>query len=153
MPDHLPPAVRILPMDSQLEFQGQSIREAQRQFFLGDLLHADRPPGKYQYREAGLKAESGTVVLFQYEGKIIASATLIDVERFATPQEGVYRGALYFDAGSIRVFDPVGSDAVVAVWPKFKRFSHVKQKLAVEGLAEFESKLTGVERSRLSSIP
>jgi len=50
----------------------------------------------------GLNAESGTIVLFQYEGKLIASATLTEVERFEKPEKGTYCGALYFDANSIR---------------------------------------------------
>jgi hypothetical protein len=135
-------------MDSQLEFDGKSIEEVQRTFFLKELLRVDRPPGKYRYREAGLDAEPGTVVLFQYDGKIIASATLITVERFETPEQGTYRGALHFEPDSIRVFDPVGPDVMAAIWPEFKRFSHTKQKLASAGLAEFEQRLTGVEKSQ-----
>src|SRR5437868_3406403 len=125
----LPPEIRILPMDSELEFDGKSIAEVQRTFFLRDLLRPDRPPGKYRYREAGLQAESGSVVLFQYDGKLIASATLVEVERFDMPEKGTYHGALHFDVKSIKVFDPIGPDIVAGIWPEFKRFSHVKQRL------------------------
>jgi len=69
-------------MDSQLEFDGRSIAQVLQTFFLRDLLEPERPPGKYWYREAGLNAESRTIVFFQYEGKLIASATLTEVERF-----------------------------------------------------------------------
>jgi hypothetical protein len=86
------PTVRILPMDSQLEFDGRSIEDVQQTFFLKELLGPERPAGKNWYREAGLKAESGTIVLFQCEGKLIASATLTEVERFKTPENGTYRG-------------------------------------------------------------
>ena len=144
-----PPAVRILPMDSQLEFDGRSIEEVQQTFFLKELLGPERLPGKYWYREAGLNADPGTTVLFQYDGRLIASATLMEVERFETPEKGTYRGALYFDVNSIRVFDPIGPEVVAAIWPEFKGFSHVKWTLDPEGLAQFERKLTSVERPKL----
>ena len=73
-----PPVVRILPMDSQLEFEGRSVEEVQQTFFLKELLGPERPPGKYWYREKGLNSDSGTTVLFQYDGRLIASATLIE---------------------------------------------------------------------------
>jgi hypothetical protein len=44
MPESLPD-VRILPMDSQLEFDGLSIEEVQRSFFLKQLQGEDGPPG------------------------------------------------------------------------------------------------------------
>ena len=144
MPESLPD-VRILPMDSQLEFEGRSIEEVQRSFFLKQLQGEGRPPGKYWYREAGLNAESGTIVLFQYDGKLIASATLVEVERFEAAEGETYKGALYFDPKSVRVFDPVGSDVVSAFWPEFKGFSRVKWSLNPKGNAAFEKKLTGVE--------
>jgi hypothetical protein len=140
------PAIRILPMDSQLEFEGRSIEDVQRAFFLKELLRRERPPGKYHFREAGLIADPGTVVLFQYDGRLIASATLIEVERFQTPEKGTYRGALYFEPASIKVFEPIGPDVVARIWPKFKAFSNAKWKLDPKGLAEFEGKLTGVKK-------
>src|SRR5438874_13062236 len=79
---------------------------------------------------------------------LTVSATLIDVERFETPEKGTYRGAWYFEVNSIRVFDPIGPEVVAGVWPEFKGFSHVKWKLDPEGLAQFERKLTGVERPK-----
>jgi hypothetical protein len=139
------PNVRILPMDSQLEFDGRSIDDVQRSFFLKELQGVGRPPGKYWYREAGLDAESGTVVLFQYEGKIIASATLVEVEKFKAAEGATYKGALYFDPKSVRIFDPVGSNLVSAIWPEFKGFSRVKWSLEPKGYPAFEERLTGVE--------
>lgn len=144
----MPPAVRILPMSSQLEFGGGSIEEVQQTFFLNELPGSGRPPGKYWYRESGLDAESGTTVLFQYDGRLIASATLIEVERFETPEKGIYRGALYFDVNSIRVFDPIGPEVVAGIWPEFKGFSHVKWPLDPEKFSQFERKLTGVEKPK-----
>jgi hypothetical protein len=71
------------------------------------------------------------------------------VERFETPEKGTYRGALYFDVNAIKIFAPIGPEVVAAIWPEFKGFSHVKWTLSPEGLAEFERKLTGIERAKL----
>lgn len=142
------PAVQILPMDSQLEFQGQSIREVQQRFFLKELVRPGRPPGKYWYRKVGLK-RTGTTVLFQYEGKLIACATLTRKERFQTPEKGTYHGALYFDVNSIKIFDPVDSKVVGDIWKKVKRFSRAKWILDPDRFAEFERRLTGIERPKL----
>lgn len=141
------PDVRILPMDSRLEFDGRSIKEVQRSFFLKELQGEDRPPGKYWYRESGVSAESGTVVLFQYEGKIIASATFVEAERFEVLEGDTYKGALYFDPQSVKVFDPVGSDVVSAIWPEFKGFSHVKWSLDSKAIVNLR------RGSRASSAP
>lgn len=141
-----PAAVRILPMDSETEFEDRSAEEVQQNFFLKDLV---RPPrnGLYRYRTAGLNAEPGTIVLFQYDSKIIASATLDRIERFEQP-EGPYNGALHFDVNSVTVFDPVGPHVVAEIWPEFKGFSHVKWTLDSKGYPAFEQKITGVERPR-----
>ena len=71
----IPPAVRILPMDSKNEpgFVGCSAEEIQRQFFLKELVRPGRSPGRYAYRKVGLRAEPEQAVLFQYDGRIIAS--------------------------------------------------------------------------------
>jgi hypothetical protein len=143
----IPPAVRILPMDSKEEpgFVGCSVEDVQQQYFLGELLRPGRPPGRFYYHKLGLRAEPGTVVLFQYAGKIIASAILTDVERFDAAGEGGYHGALHFDVTSIRVFDPVGPDILVRIWPRVTRLGQAKWSLDPNGYAAFEERLTGVE--------
>ncbi len=60
----VPPAVRILPLNRQEEFPDcQSPKDVQERYFLGDLPF--KQGGCYYYRERGLNAEPGTVVLFQ----------------------------------------------------------------------------------------
>ena len=137
-----PPAVRILPMDSHEEFPDWSIEQLQLDFFLKDLPF--RSDG-YLYRKSGLQAEPGTVVLFQFCGAIVASAVLRDVERFETPREKVYEGALYFDPGSIRVFGPVRENVVTRIWPQVKRLGRVKWSLDPDAYADFEGELTHIE--------
>jgi hypothetical protein len=142
-----PPAVRILPMDSKETpgFVGQSIEEIQQQFFLHELARPQKPAGKFCYRKSGLRAESGTVVLFQFAGKIIASAVLTSVERFETTEMGGHEGAYHFDVNSIKVFDPIGPTVVSKIWPQVTRLGQAKWSLDPKRYATFERKLTGVE--------
>lgn len=141
-----PPAVRILPMDSREEFPDWSIERLQLDFFLKDLPFRS---GGYLYREAGLQAKPGTIVLFQFSGKVIASAVLLKVERFETPREGTYKGALHFDPSSIRVFGPVGKDVITRVWPRVKSLNRVKWSLEPNAYPEFELELTHVETAKV----
>jgi hypothetical protein len=50
------------------EFEGRTAEEVQSQFFLKELPSRER--GRYYYRAHGLSAESGTIVLFQYDNRI-----------------------------------------------------------------------------------
>jgi hypothetical protein len=138
----VPPAVRILPMSSEMEFPGQSANDVQAKFFLDDLPHRS-PAGEYLYRSKGIQTPSGTVVLFQFHNQIIANATLERVVRFDQPK-GVYHGALYFDANSIRAFDPVGTDKLKQVWPTFTGFGNAPLALDPERYPEFEQLLKEV---------
>jgi hypothetical protein len=84
-------------------------------------------------------------VLFQFAGKIIASALLTSVERFAKPETGGYEGAYYFDVNSIKVFDPVGPAVLSKFWPQVTRLGQAKWSLDPQRYSEFERNLTGVE--------
>jgi hypothetical protein len=144
------PAVRILPMSpNEKTFRGRSLEDVQFGFFLQELPSPGRN-GRYRYPTSGLRAEPGTVVLFQYAGSIIASAIFDRDERFDQP-EGAYKGALWFDAKSIRIFQPVGRDDVRAIWPEFRNFGHVKQYLDPAKYPAFEKQLVGVAAPEESS--
>jgi hypothetical protein len=138
-------------MDSKHEpgFVGCSAQEIQQQFFLVELARRGRPPGKYCYRKVGLRAEPGTVVLFQYAGRIIASAVLAEVERFKKTEFDDVRGALYFDVKTIRIFDPVDAAFVRKIWPQVTRLGQAKWSLHPKSYEEFERQLTGVEAPEL----
>jgi hypothetical protein len=142
-----PPAIRILPMDSKETpgFVDRTIEEIQQQFFLHELARPQKPAGRFSYRKSGLRAEPGTVVLFQFAGKIVASAILTRVERFAKPETGDYEGAYYFDVNSIRVFDPVSPAVIFKIWPQVTRLGQAKWSLDPKRYAAFERKLTGIE--------
>ena len=141
-----PPAIRILPMDSKATpgFVGASIEDVQRLFFLNALV-VQPVPGRFHYCKSGLRAEPGTVVLFQFQGRIIASAILVGIERFETPEPGGHVGAYLFDVESIRVFDPVDAATLGKVWPNVSRLGQAKWDLDPKGYAKFERMLTGVE--------
>ncbi|HEY1858914.1 MAG TPA: hypothetical protein VGG61_01085, partial [Gemmataceae bacterium] len=126
-------------------FVGCTIEEIQQQFFLHELARPQKQAGKFQYRKSGLRAEPGTVVLFQFAGKIIASAVITSVERFATPEIGGYEGAYYFDVNSIKIFDPVSPAFIAKIWPQVTRLGQAKWSLDPKHYAAFERKLTGVE--------
>jgi hypothetical protein len=138
-------------MDSKREpgFVGCSARDIQHQFFLVELARRARPPGKYCYRKIGLRAEPGTVVLFQYDGRIIASAALAEVERFSKTELDAFRGALYFDVKTIKVFDPVDAAFIRKIWPQVTRLGQAKWSLDPGSYEEFERQLTGVESPEL----
>jgi hypothetical protein len=143
------PAVRILPMSAkEKSFRGRSVEDVQTGFFLQELPAPPRN-GRFRYPTSGLNAEPGTVVLFQYEGKIIASAIFERHERFARPENG-YHGALWFDVKSIRTFEPVGPEAVRAIWPEFRSFGHVKQYLNPAKYPAFEKQLVDVTAPEFS---
>ena len=104
------------------------------------------PPyaGRYRYRTHGIDAEPGTVVLFQFKAHIVASAVLVRIERYSQP-DGPYKGVLWFNPTSIRVFEPVGAEALRKHWPdKFVRFGNVIQALDPSHYAAFQAELSGV---------
>lgn len=138
----IPPMVRILPMDAKGEFNGRSIEDVQQNYFLVEL--PSRTNCKYPYHKAGLKAPPGTIVFFQYDSRLIASARLTRTEKFENPEDG-YDGALYFDAKSISIFDPFDADAVFLIWSEFKGFARTKWSLNPEMYPIFVAELSGVK--------
>ena len=120
------PAVRILPMSDRIKgFRGRSIEEVQQEVFLHWLPENN---GRFRYQASGLNADPGTIVLFQFSARIIASAVFLRDEKFARPRRG-YGGEMYFDVRSFRTFDPLDVAAMRKVWPSFHAFGHVKQCL------------------------
>lgn len=135
------PAVRIWPMSDRIPgFRGKSIAQVQADCFGRDLPKAD---GIFSYRSAGLNAPAGTVVLFQFQARIIASAVLLRDEKFKSPRAG-RRGRLHLDVDSIRTFEPVDFAAMRQIWPGIRPFGHVKQMLNPTLYAKFRRRLKGM---------
>ena len=133
---HEVPGVRILPMSDRAPgFVGKSIERVQRDVFLRGL---PKNGGRFRYRATGLSARAGTIILFQYRARIIASARFICDEKFprpratakgAEPAKPRYGGVLRLDVASIETFEPLGVEAMRKAWPGFRGFGHVKQAL------------------------
>jgi hypothetical protein len=125
MPPEIP-AIRILPMSDKIDgFRGRSIEDVQRWCFLKYLPAHD---GRFSYLSSGLDAAPGTVVLFQYRARIIASAVFLRDDKYDRPKRG-HAGALYFDVKSFRTFEPIDAEKMRKIWPAFRAFGHVKQFL------------------------
>lgn len=133
-------------MDSKEEpgFAGCSAQVVQQQYFLGELLRSEKPAGRFLYHRTGLRAEPGTVVLFQYAGSIIASAVLTKIERFEKPEAGC-SGAFYFDVDTIKVFEPVTSAVLRKIWPEVSRLGQAKWSLNPAHYPAFLRQLNNVE--------
>jgi len=135
------PAVRILPMSDKTQgFRGRSIEQVQREVFLR-WLPAHR--GRWRYPRAGLNAEPGTIVLFQFQARIIATAVFLRDEKFERPRLG-YAGEMYFDPQSFRTFDPLDVADMRKAWPSFRAFGHVKQFLNPTLYPAFKKRLKHV---------
>ena len=127
--------VRILPMNFQKEFKKsyKTLAGLQNYFFRKERFRNNRRKvdGEYWYRQSGLNARPGTMVLFQCVGSIVGRAKVIqEPVPFNPPRCGVYKGALFFKPETIKVFyPPVAAKIVRAVWPRFQRFNQTKQYL------------------------
>ena len=136
------PAVRILPMSDKNEgFRGRTIEQVQASRF---LRHLPGREGRFRYLSVGLNAMPGTVVLFQFQARIIASAVFRRDEKFTRPRGG-HAGALHFDVDSIRVFDPLDLEAMRKIWPGIGKFGHVKQYLNPGLYPKFKRRLRHVK--------
>ncbi|MBC8106841.1 MAG: hypothetical protein H7Z14_09655 [Anaerolineae bacterium] len=133
-------------MSDQLAgFRGRTIEDVQRRVFLRDLLLKCK--GRWRYQRSGLNAMAGTVVLFQFRARIIASAIFVRDEKFARPRRGC-SGVLHFDANSFRTFAPLDVAAMRKVWASFRAFGHVKQYLNPTLYSQFKRRLKNVKTER-----
>jgi hypothetical protein len=128
-------------MSSQLDgFRGRSIADVQAKLFLRSL---PRMNGRWRYPRVGLNAVAGTLVLFQFQARIIASAVFVRDEKLARPRGG-YAGVLHFEPESIRTFDAVDAQTMRKVWPAFRAFGHVRQFLNPTRYGLFKRRLKNV---------
>lgn len=148
----IPPMIRILPMDKG-EFNGASIKDVQKDYFIEDLPFRN-PPGKYNRKKGSMKAAIGTIVLFQYDNAIVAAAELVGSREFASRKVNKitgekYYGAHYFDPTSITTFNPINSDEIRGIWHEpftdfynkqpavFSRFGLAKWSLDPKKIPQF----------------
>lgn len=117
------PDIRLLPMSkNDLAFAGKSIEEAQ------DWFKFYLPGNIYQYKRK-MTAPKGTLVLFQFQGRLIASALLKKTVSYEEVDEFGYAGYYKFSKSSIFTFDPLDVKDVQQIWPGVKRFNQSHQAL------------------------
>lgn len=134
-------AVRILPMSDKIQgFRALSIPAVQSIYFLEKLPNRK---GRFPYRSSGLTSPPGTIVLFQFQARIIATAVFVRDERFAKPRNG-HSGVLHFEPESFQVFEPVDVEQMRKAWPRFRGFGHVKQSLNAASYPAFKRRLKKV---------
>lgn len=114
-------------MSSKYEFPDMDYKEIQESFFLNTLINEQE--GHYNFRSSGINTPSGTLILFQIDNAVIASAKLIRITKHEKPVNGIYNGAYVFDTNSIRVFEPITSEEIRRIDPNFNKFTQSKQKL------------------------
>jgi hypothetical protein len=126
-------------------FRGRSIEDVQQRVFLDDLPR--KCIGRWHYQKSGLNAAAGTLVLFQFKSRIIASAVFVRDEKFERPRRGC-NGVLHFDPASFSTFAPLDVAAMRKVWPSFRAFGHVKQYLNPTMYSKFKRQLKNVRSPR-----
>lgn len=131
-------SVRVIQMSNQdSDVLGKAAAEVQDDYFLDTFLRQD---AVYPHKANGIIAEPGTPVLFQFESRIVASATFTGREVYEQPRliKGVeYRGELHFEPGSVRVFDPFTPEAMRKIWPEFDHDERRSSRLAASGYSLF----------------
>lgn len=77
--------------------------------------------GKFYYRHKGMVVECGTIVLFQYDSRIVAQAELLKVQKLETPlpwDGAKYEGYFLFDLETVRFYKtPLNSDEFHKIYP------------------------------------
>lgn len=124
--------IRILPMNVE-EFPNMGIEEIQIEFFQNKLIYEQK--GKYRFKKRGMNASKGALILFQIQNKLIASANLLNVEKYEKEKDG-YGGEYCFDINSIRVFEAITPEEIAKIDKKIKRLSNSKQRLDISNQDE-----------------
>ena len=137
----LPPEVQIFPMKLEKLPGCKNIEDIQQRYFLGELPSRDDCDFLFL---TGLRAEQGSVILFQFGCNVIAKAILKSKKRFSQPDNEGYEGSLLLEKDSIRIFDPVPESEIKRIWPNVKKLSNVRWQLNPENYMTFEGILKNV---------
>lgn len=123
------PEIRIIPMSKSLEFDDKSIEIVQKKFFIEDLRNRDNC--LFYLRSGGIRSNKNTLLLFQYDNRIIACAKLAEIIKYDDKYDGIYSEALSLDRSSIQIFDPIKPSEIKAIDNNFKKFSQARQLLNI----------------------
>lgn len=145
-------SIRVLKMVAagDRDLDGKTAAQVQDEFFLDALRARD---GRYQFRKVGLKASTGTIVLFQFESHIIARAVYQKRKDYLSPEINdtfQYYGELVFDPSSIQVFDRVSPESMKQIWSNFNPSMPGMPKLDADLYPAFVGQLKNI---RPESVP
>lgn len=122
--------IRIVPMSfDDIEFTNKTIKQVQDEFFMDSLINIEK--GWYYYAKSGLDAQEGTLLLFQMDNTIIASAILDQVLTFRKTTDEGNKGTFVLKKDSIKVFKPITKEEFASITNGLiKSFSQVKRKIS-----------------------
>ena len=92
-----------------------------------------------------MNAVDGSLVLFQFDNMIIASAKLSSIERYYTPKKGKYYGAYIFDINTVQVFLPITLTEINKIDNNITKFSQSKQRVNILYLPEIKELINNNE--------
>lgn len=129
------PEIRFLPMDKESEFP--TYEEAIE--FLSETM--PNRNGKYGYKSNKMTCVKGTLVLFQYDAKLIASARFLENIKYENPivhsEQDISKGYYIFDVSSVRIFEqPITATEYFKIDNKFKNFNQSTRKTDIKHLKE-----------------
>lgn len=134
--DDINTTIRILPMSSKEELLGMSIEYIQSDYFLDELINNQK--GIYYFRKTGMNVSKRSLILFEFDNMIIASARLLNIRKFDLPEDSRYHGAYEFDVNSIKVFQPITVREINSIDSNVSSFSKEKQEINYSYIAEIE---------------
>ena len=121
--------IRLLPM-GKIEFETMGEVQA---FFTTTLINRN---GRYNYREHGMNCHSNTLVLFQYDGVLVASAIMLERKAESNPP---YKGYFLFDTTSIvRFKTPITLERLQEIDPHIRSFNMAPQAIDFQSLSKIQ---------------
>lgn len=127
--------IRLLPM-GKIEFE--TMDEVQS-FFATTLVNRN---GRYNYREHGMNCNPNTLVLFQYDGVLVASAIMLERKVESNPP---YKGYFLFDTTSIVRFQtPITLEQIQEIDSHIHSFNMAPQTIDYRGLSKIRTLISVV---------
>jgi len=143
--------VRLVPMSKKdPDMEGKTIAEIQKDFFEIYLKNVDSDNYEgYRFKNA-MRAKPGDLFLFQFDGKVIATAILdriieYDIEMVDINGDRI-NGQYDFKPSTIRTFDPITYEEMKNYVEDFKGFNQSPQYLEMNNFKSF------IERTDKKSI-
>lgn len=129
------PEIRFLPMDKKNEFKTY---EAAVEFLTGEMIKRN---GVYGYRTSNLKCKEGSLILFQYDARLIGSISYIDNVKYEKPkvysETDISKGYYLFNTENLIIFDePITATEYFNIDNTFKNFNQSTRKTDIKHLNE-----------------